>query len=322
MWWRLPFCTLGIWVCFLSYGVILEGISLYRSPQQQKFAATTFLNGLEALTSTFVASLALVVFKQTSKQSYGPFMTISGAIAVAQCAAKFCSVESLQYVSFPIQALAKSSKTVPAMLGSFFSGKKFTLIQWMSGLGITMGTALFSILGSSKGGEIRVTSFGVSLLCGSLLCDGIVASSQQSLRSMSKSSTGPSLKPLTPYEQMFFTNLGIFCCLLPFAFWKNEINDGIAFLSADPDLLFKVMLLCMTSAIGQVFIFLTVVWLGPEVNAKITTVRKMATVVLSIVVYGHVVQLQQMAAIGLVFASVMGELLEQAFKPKPKEHVV
>lgn len=317
MWWRLPFCTLGIWVCFLSYGVILEGISLYRSPQQQKFAATTFLNGLEALTSASVAFFALAVFKQSSKQSYVPFLGINGAIAAAQCAAKFCSVESLQYVSFPIQALAKSSKTVPAMLGSFFSGKKFTVIQWMSGLGITAGTALFSILGSSKGGEIRVTRFGVCLLCGSLLCDGIVASSQQSLRSMSKSQ---SLKPLTPYEQMFFTNVGIFFCLLPFAFWKNEINDGIAFLSADRDLLFKVMLLCMTSALGQVFIFLTVVWLGPEVNAKITTVRKMATVVLSIVVYGHVVELQQMAAIGLVFASVVAELLEQVFKSKPREH--
>merc|ERR1711935_700976 len=99
-------------------------------------------------------------------------------------------------VSYPIQALAKSSKTIPAMLGSFFSGKKFSTLQWMCAMGITGGTAGFTLLGKSKKGS-ETAVLGVVLLVGSLCFDGSVAALQTKLRE----SKGKEKEP-TAYESM------------------------------------------------------------------------------------------------------------------------
>lgn len=119
------------------------------------------------------------------------------------------------------------------------------------------------------------------------------------------------------YEQMFMTNFGAFLLLLPIAILTGQLTGGISFLLTNFTILDELFFFSLCSAVGQVFIFLTISWFGPDTNAKVTTIRKMATVLISILWYGHSMSMQQWAAVGLVFLSVLAEISEKLF-PKKK----
>ncbi|CAK9098091.1 unnamed protein product [Durusdinium trenchii] len=228
----------------------------------------------------------------------------------AQCGAKFASNEALKSVSYPIQALAKSSKTLPAMLGCLWSGKHITSLQWIAAFGITSGTAGFS-MGGKKGTDIEAKLLGVLLLVVSLVCDGTVSAAQQGMRNQTER--------LSPYEQMFLTNLGAGTILVGVAALTGQLQAGGLFLMENTTILDEIAIFALCSAFGQVFIFLTISWFGPDTNAKITTVRKMATVLISIVWFGHSIDMIQWLMVGLVFASVFAEISEKLFRTKKPE---
>jgi len=304
-------CVTGIWICFFAYGILQESIFAYRSTAGERFQQTMLLLIVEHGVSALVAISIITLFGQGSNQAWLPYLKSQSIIASAQCGAKFASNEALKSVSYPIQALAKSSKTLPAMLGCLWSGKAITRLQWAAALGITFGTAGFSMSGKSKGGDIQASPFGVGLLVLSLICDGTVSAAQQGLRGEKK--------PLTPYEQMFMTNFGAMLLLLPAAFLTGQFQAGIEYLSANISILDEVGLFALCSAFGQVFIFLTISGFGPDTNAKVTTIRKMATVLISIVWFGHSIVTEQWMFVGLVFASVLAEIGEKMFGKKAHE---
>lgn len=307
---KIAISVTGIWSCFLAYGVLQEGIWKYKSPGGDKFTQTLVLLLIEHGASALISLIIMFAFGQRSKQTYSGSMIKNGCIvALAQVSAKFSSNESLKHVSYIIQALAKSSKTIPAMLGSLWSGKKFSVIQWISAAAITGGCAIFSTSGK-KGGAVEASAVGIGLLCLSLLCDGTVASCQEKMRGYKV--------PLSAYEQMFMTNFGAVLLLLCPAVATGQATSGLEFLKANPEVLKSIGMFSACSAFGQIFIFVTIVWFGPGVNAKITTIRKMVTVLLSIVWYGHKLSTEQWTCVGCVFAAVAAELVEQMFSHKPK----
>eukprot|EP00933_Yihiella_yeosuensis_P075627 TRINITY_DN8507_c2_g2_i1.p1 TRINITY_DN8507_c2_g2~~TRINITY_DN8507_c2_g2_i1.p1 ORF type:complete len:324 (-),score=72.02 TRINITY_DN8507_c2_g2_i1:149-1120(-) len=304
----LILCVAGIWTCFFAYGILQETIFVFKTESGDKFKQTTLLLIVEHSVSAIVAFVIMKAFGQSSNQSWAPFLTSQGLVACAQCGAKFSSNEALKSVSYPIQALAKSSKTLPAMLGCLWSGKAITKIQWAAAFGITLGTAGFSLAGKSKGSDIQASPFGVGLLVLSLMCDGTVSAAQEGMRKQKNQ--------LTAYEQMFMTNIGAAVLLLPVSFATGQLQSGVAFLLANHTILDEIAIFALCSAFGQVFIFLTISWFGPDTNAKITTVRKMATVMISIVWFGHSVKNEQWAFVGLVFFAVLAEIAEKLFGKK------
>lgn len=315
---RLLLCVAGIWTCFFAYGILQESIFVYKTPTGEKFKQTTMLLIVEHTASALVA----LVIMQSSMFQFDPKLfpglgkiwrkklKSQGIVACAQCGAKFASNEALKSVSYPIQALAKSSKTLPAMLGCLWSGKTITRLQWAAAFGITLGTAGFSMSGK-KGTDIEAKPLGVLLLVVSLLCDGTVSAAQQGMRSEQEM--------LSPYEQMFMTNLGAAVLLLPVAFMSGQLQAGITFFMENITILDEIAIFALCSAFGQVFIFLTISWFGPDTNAKITTVRKMATVLISIVWFGHSIDAAQWGFVGLVFASVFAEISEKLLSSKKPE---
>lgn len=302
---KLVMCVAGIWICFFMYGILQESIFVYKTPTGEKFKQTMLLLIVEHGVSAFVALIIVAGFGQHSSQPWMPFLSSQGLVAVAQCGAKFSSNEALKSVSYPIQALAKSSKTMPAMLGCLWSGKVITRLQWLCAVGITGGTAWFSLAGKKKGGDIQASSFGIGLLVLSLMCDGTVSAAQEGMRKIKVQ--------LTPYEQMFMTNFGAMMLLLPVALLTGQAQAGVNFLLANYTILDEVAFFALCSAFGQVFIFLTISWFGPDTNAKITTVRKMATVLISILWFGHSMVQEQWLAVLLVFSSVLLEIAEKLF---------
>lgn len=307
--WKLLLCVAGIWSCFFAYGILQESIFVYKTPAGDKFKQTTVLLIVEHAVSALVA-LAIIQLSGGSSSKWSQHLKSQGIVACAQCGAKFASNEALKSVSYPIQALAKSSKTLPAMLGCLWSGKHITSLQWIAAFGITSETAGFS-MGGKKGTDIEAKPLGVLLLVVSLVCDGTVSAAQQGMRNQTER--------LSPYEQMFLTNLGAGTILVGVAALTGQLQAGGLFLMENTTILDEIAIFALCSAFGQVFIFLTISWFGPDTNAKITTVRKMATVLISIVWFGHSIDMIQWLMVGLVFASVFAEISEKLFRTKKPE---
>lgn len=67
-----------------------------------------------------------------------------GIISYANCMSTWFQYESLLYISFPVQVIAKSIKTIPVMLvGKFVSGKTYPVKQYVLMLVMAAGIALF-----------------------------------------------------------------------------------------------------------------------------------------------------------------------------------
>lgn len=304
---RLPICVVGIWGCFWVYGLKQEAVFRFKTESGEKFTQTPFLLVCEHGISALIALIVMVVFGQNTHQSLGRFLKSQAGIAAAQFGAKFCSNESLKSVSYPIQALFKSSKTLPAMVGCLVSGKKITIIQWISAIAICSGTAGFSLLGKPVKGGLEASAIGVALLLAALAGDGTVSMLQEGIRKMEN--------PINAYEQMFMTNAGAAVFAIPPCL-TGAGAGAVAFLMANPALLQSFLLCCVCSGFGQIFIFLTISWFGPDDNAKITTIRKMGTVLFSILWYGTPMAIAQWGCVALVFIAVAAEAAEKMLSKK------
>ena len=95
----------------------------------------------------------------------------------------------------------------------------------------------------------------------------------------------------------------------------------LAYLEANPSIVFHIFVMAVCSAIGQLFIFYTIKRFGPLVFATIQTVRQFLSVVLSIVFFAHPLNTMEAVGIAIVFAALGGQILYKwrAQRHRPKK---
>jgi len=76
-----------------------------------------------------------------------------------------------------------------------------------------------------------------------------------------------------------------------------------------PDILFKLGIMGLLGATGQVFIFYTIASFSPLILSIVTSVRKFLTVICSILYYSHPINDKQKLAIALVFGGIALEMM-------------
>jgi len=233
---------------------------------------------------------------------------ISGA---AQVSAKACTSLALANgLSFPVATLAKSGKMAPVMAGQLIlGGAKYTLREYIQVIAIIGGTAIVS-MGKKKGGSN--SSLGVMYIVLSLLLDGVTAGFQKRLK---VETANAGVKP-KPYDFMFWTNLFMALTAIVIAASLGEIQSGMAFCIDNPEILTKIMNFSVCSAIGQSFIFYTIANFDPLILSTITTTRKIFSVLLSIFLKGHSLNLMGWSGIALACSGIISELLSHADKKK------
>jgi UDP-galactose transporter B1 len=93
--------------------------------------------------------------------------------------AMFCSNQALRYVSYPVQALAKSCKMVPVIaFQTLWFKKVYALRDYVMVALVTLGIIVFQ--DGKQGGEN--TAFGLLLLFASLCLDGITGPYQENVQ--------------------------------------------------------------------------------------------------------------------------------------------
>merc|ERR1711920_582060 len=118
---------------------------------------------------------------------------------------------------------------------------------------------------------------------------------------------------------MFWTNFFMFLVGLVVSTLLGETFSGFALLCENPELVSKVFLFGLCSALGQSFIFFVVAEYGPLKNATVTTTRKIFSVLLSIFLKGHALAPMGWAGIALGSVAIIGELIPEGGKGEEKK---
>ena len=215
-------------------------------------------------------------------------------LSCTSIASTFTSVRSLRYVIFPVQVLFKSCKPVPVMIFGTMLGKRYPLHKYVNVVVITTGVALFMGGGSSSNNSGGETSLiGAIMLSVSLCFDGATGAYEDKLMGNDH---------VEPFDLMYNIQFGkavISFIVIIITNQLSQFNDTINHGGL------MLIVLGLTGAMGQVFVFITISKFGALNCALIGLGRKMLSLLLSFVLYGHSMNSLQVVGLTLSLAAMV-----------------
>lgn len=276
---RLVLCTTGICTSYILYGVLQEKLVAGNEPLGASFVLLT-----QGFTNSIVA-VAWGARWNAKLPHYTLFFT-----TVFYVLAMVCSNEAIQYVSYPVNVLAKSCKLIPTMIVSqIVESKYYGRVEWLSAFLICLGIGVFQYSRMESIGQSQ--TIGNVLLAASLTMDGVLGSYQNLLKR-------PNVVRATPSETMLYINLYAILLLVPIVSFTNQWPTAI--IDSAPG----VLALNATVGVGQIFIFYTISIFSPITTTIITTTRKFLTILISVKLYGHSFTALQWGSILTVFSGL------------------
>ncbi|MCJ1256390.1 UDP-galactose transporter [Lignoscripta atroalba] len=351
---QLIICVGGIYASFLSWAILQERITTTpygSSSSPERFTYSIFLNTIQ---SFFAALTGYIYLHVSTSHSSGPTPSIFPSrsilfplilVAITSSLASPFGYASLSHIDYITFILAKSCKLLPVMfLHLTIFRKSYPLYKYLVVFLVTAGVAVFTLhhpsptkKPSASNQQARNTSsWGLLLLGINLLFDGLTNSTQDHIFSTFRPYSGPQmmvaqnvLSTLLTTAYLFLspllahTPLFTFLNLTPSSTNTNEITSALAFLHRHPSVSYDVLGFATCGAIGQIFIYYTLSHFSSLLLVTVTVTRKMLTMMLSVVWFGHRLSGMQWLGVGLVFGGVGAEgwiqRREKAAREKEKE---
>lgn len=190
------------------------------------------------------------------------------------------------------------------LTGRVLLNKQYKASEYVSVCIIALGIFFFSDVDNIDGAHkiIKTTLPGLICLLGYLVSDSFTSTWQDNLiKSYSMSSIA----------LMFMTNL--YSCLFTFVslIYQNEFDETVEFISKHSDITSHLVYLSLASAIGQIFIFVTIQKFGALVFTLIMTTRQVLSILFSSLVFQHQLSVQSIFGIVLIFSALF---VQQCFK--------
>lgn len=294
---KLLFCFLGLQVSYVLWGVAQEQIMTheYKPGKFKSSAFCVFGNRLLAL----VVAAAVVAYSKWKK----PGMKEAPSIqyipsSLSNTFSSWAQYEALKYLSFPSQVLSKSCKIIPVMLvGILVNKKSYPLIDYLEALAITAGVAIFTF--SEKSGDhdddTTDSMYGVTLIALYLLMDSFTSQWQSRVYKEYGVDQYQMMLGIN-FWSLFFTALSLI--------YSGEGYESIVFILADSLAMYHQIILSITSAVGQLFIFYTIKEFGPVIFTIFMTTRQIFSLFLSCILFAHPLSVMSWCGAMLVFIIV------------------
>lgn len=289
----LTYCFVGLMFSYLTWGVLQEKIMTREyvaldGKKKSYFKDSQFLVFANRFLALIIALCYLVLRQQTRhraplfKYSYASFSNIMSA---------WLQYEALKFISFPTQVLAKSCKIIPVMImGRIISRNKYEFYEYVVAVAISMGMIFFLSGSYDHSKHTPITTItGLFLLCMYMVFDSFTSNWQGEIFK----SYG-----VTSLQMMFGVNL--FSSMLTAAslFVQGGFSEGFEFSAEHPKFLFDCIILSISSAVGQLFIFFTIAKFGAVVFTIIMTLRQAVAILLSCLIYRH--QISPLGILGII----------------------
>ncbi|XP_054161762.1 solute carrier family 35 member B1-like [Oppia nitens] len=292
---RLIIYALGIFVTYFYFGILQEKITRSKyGDKKEIFKCTVSLVFIQCVVNAIFAKIMLMTFMKQGKDSTSKwyYFLSSSSYLVAMVSSNM----ALQHVNYPTQVVGKSCKPIPVMiLGVLIGRKRYPLLKYLFVLMIVIGVGLFIYKDQTKvTGSVSATALGIGeiLLILSLSMDGVTGAFQDRMKSEYKTQSG---------HMMLQMNLWSTLLLAIILIITGEIWLFIEFVGRYPFVINNIISFSVLSAIGQMFIFLTVANFGPLSCSIITTTRKFFTVLGSVLLFGNSLSNRQWLGTTLVF---------------------
>uniref|UniRef100_A0A0L0NRI8 UDP-galactose transporter homolog 1 n=1 Tax=Candidozyma auris TaxID=498019 RepID=A0A0L0NRI8_CANAR len=335
----LILCVLGLYVLFLSWSLLQERINTkpyeYIGDSPVFFKAPLLVNTVQAFFACLVGlGYSILAHKQNpfeifesnaSKNSTGSatYVRFFIAIAITSTISSPLGYKALKHVDYLAFLLAKSCKLLPVMLVHFVLYKtRFPPHKYMVAGMVTLGVILFTTSHSSERNKTSINDgnivLGMLQLAGSMLLDGLMNSTQDQIFKLPNTQ-----HKLTGASLMCILNLLV--CLLSVGFilifqFENEALYAWKFVQKYPQLLIDILAFSILGAAGQVFVFLILEKFDSIILVTATVTRKMISMILSVLLFGHKLSTGQWLGVLFVFGGIGYEsYLKLSSKKKKQE---
>jgi UDP-galactose transporter B1 len=347
----LAICVGGIYASFLSWAYLQERITTNTyGPKQSRFTYSIFLNTIQSAFAAITGYTYLYFSSPkdaaTSKRKI-PSIFPSQAIlfpllliAVTSSLASPFGYASLKHIDYVTFILAKSCKLLPVMfLHISIFRKRYPVYKYMVVACVTLGVSIFTLhhpstakKAAKSAGKVNVDAskyLGLFLLSVNLLFDGLTNTVQDHIFSTFRAFTGPQMMCA---QNIMSTALTVGWLLVspylagtPLAEWvgmtgnAGELKEALDFVTKYPAVGWDVLAFAACGAVGQVFIFHTLAHFSSLLLVTVTVTRKMLTMLLSVVLFGHHVTKMQWLGVSFVFGGIGAEAWYTRQEKKAKE---
>lgn len=323
----------------LSWAVLQERITTtpYGPPSSPSlFTYSVFLNTIQSTFAAMSGYLYLVMSnrRSTSLPAIFPSRSILLPlilVAITSSLASPFGYASLAHIDYITFILAKSCKLLPVMfLHLTVFRKSYPLYKYLVVALVTAGVAVFTLHNpsskkKSSSGLKSSSAWGLLLLSINLLFDGLTNSTQDHIFSTYRPYSGPQMMVAQNLLSTILTVGYLLAspCLPPtLSPSPNELSSAMSFVRTHPAVGTDILGFCLCGAIGQIFIYYTLSQFSSLVLVTVTVTRKMLTMMLSVLWFGHRLSGMQWVGVGLVFGGVGAEgwiaRSEKAAKEKAK----
>ncbi|KXT08870.1 hypothetical protein AC579_6761 [Pseudocercospora musae] len=324
---NLLICVGGIYASFLTWGVLQERITTTNYGTDTNREVFTYPVVMNTVQSTFAAMLGYLYVLVTRRSaadlpvfpSKAIFWPLS-LVAITSSLASPFGYASLQHVDYITFILAKSCKLLPVMfLHITLYGKRYPFYKYAVVALVTLGVSIFTLYQSSakkKKGASTNSTYGLILLSINLLFDGLTNTTQDDIYARFRPYTGQqmmcALNLLSTFLTFSFLLLAPYLAesgiggviALDLTKGANELSEAVAFIQQHPTVGWDILGFAVCGALGQVFIFMTLSIFGSLLLVTVTVTRKMLTMILSVLWFGHSLTRMQWLGVGLVFGGI------------------
>lgn len=212
-------------------------------------------------------------------------------VSASNMLSTLCQYEALKYVSFVTQTLAKTSKALPVILwGTIVGSRRYKTEQYVYSVLTTAGCSVFVLGGditsavADRHGTWWTYLIGVCLLLVYLAADGYTSTQQEHLFKTYNTCIR---------EQLIYTTAFSTIYSLAATLAGNQLFPAVRFLLRHPDAAAAVLGLSAMSTIIQLCISHVLQQHGALVFALMMTTRQCASVLLSSLLFGHMLSFRQ-----------------------------
>ncbi|KAK5664029.1 hypothetical protein OQA88_243 [Cercophora sp. LCS_1] len=318
----------GIYASFLTWALLQERLTTTAyGPSGERFKFSVFLLTIQS----FFAGVGGLLFTRFStpsgqpvpsmipnRQILAPLLLVAFTNALA-APFGYAALAHIDYITF---ILAKSCKLLPVMfLHITVFRKRYPLYKYLVVAAVTAGVAVFTLHSGASGkkkfaSHSGQTAWGMLLLGINLLFDGLTNSTQDYIFQTFQPYTGPQMMAANNLLSCVLTGsyllLSPWLVSTPLGQWlgmdvsgsAGELASALAFLGRYPAVWKDVLGFALCGCVGQVFIFHTLSTFSSVLLVTVTVTRKMFSMILSVVAFGHRLSEMQWLGVALVFGGI------------------
>ncbi|RDA83475.1 hypothetical protein CP532_7044 [Ophiocordyceps camponoti-leonardi (nom. inval.)] len=338
---QLATSVAGIYGTFLTWAYLQEKLTTTGyGPTEERWRYPVFLNTVQSILAAMVGAGYLIMTKGGSDKSIPavipsremliPLLIVS----VTSSLASPVGYASLGYIDYVTFLLAKSCKLLPVMfIHVLLFRRRYPRYKYLVVGAVTLGVAVFTLSSSSastkKNSKRRSSSnesdasllWGLSLLSVNLLFDGLTNATQDYIFHSFRPYSGPQMMCANNVISSLVTTSYLLAGPFLAAFAGptlassiglddealragGELSAALAFVARNPSVCKDILGFALCGAVGQVFIFYTLSTFSSVLLVTITVTRKMFTMILSVVAFGHRLSRTQWLGVALVFGGI------------------